>query len=401
MTSSPRTCCWPRTTASRVRLLDFGLAQFDEAETLTAVGDVPGTLAYISPERLRGEEACPASDIWGVGILLWEALAGKHPFWGVPLQQMAGNDRNGGAAAPGGAPRPPEAAPQRNRPCAGKRPEEAASGGRARQGAAQRARRRGAASSESSRRCDPRLRSPNERLPAAAAFAAALAGAMMLPFFPAFWAPAFALVAGALTSARPGPASRSPSPHRFCRSGTSHSDSRCVYGAIAFGWLLLSWRTRVRARVPGGPAARPSRADRARAACRSAGQGARPPWRPGAGGGRCRRARRRPPRKRPPVRPGRSGKLDVAGNESAVDAAIAIARAVRSASSWAASPSPPSPSPFRMPGRHGGSQAWARAPLQLRCSPCQPLPRYRSSLPSGSPASVSVFEPSIRVARRG
>ena len=38
-----------------VRLLDFGLAQFDEADTLTAIGDVPGTLAYISPERLRGE----------------------------------------------------------------------------------------------------------------------------------------------------------------------------------------------------------------------------------------------------------------------------------------------------------------------------------------------------------
>ena len=73
-----------------VRLLDFGLAQFDEAETLTAVGDVPGTLAYISPERLCGQEACAASDVWGVGILLWEALAGKHPFWGVPLSQMAG-----------------------------------------------------------------------------------------------------------------------------------------------------------------------------------------------------------------------------------------------------------------------------------------------------------------------
>ncbi|MBA3787500.1 MAG: serine/threonine protein kinase, partial [Actinobacteria bacterium] len=69
-----------------IRLLDFGLARFDEAETLTAVGDVPGTLAYISPERLRGEEARPASDVWGVGILLWEALAGKHPFWGTPLQ---------------------------------------------------------------------------------------------------------------------------------------------------------------------------------------------------------------------------------------------------------------------------------------------------------------------------
>jgi serine/threonine protein kinase len=37
-----------------VKLLDFGLAQFDEADTLTAVGDVPGTLAYIAPERLGG-----------------------------------------------------------------------------------------------------------------------------------------------------------------------------------------------------------------------------------------------------------------------------------------------------------------------------------------------------------
>ena len=42
-----------------IRLLDFGLAQFDEADTLTAVGDVPGTLAYIAPERLGGGEATP------------------------------------------------------------------------------------------------------------------------------------------------------------------------------------------------------------------------------------------------------------------------------------------------------------------------------------------------------
>ena len=71
-----------------VRLLDFGLAQFDAADTLTAVGDVPGTLAYISPERLDGAEATPASDVWGVGVLLWEALASGHPFWGVPIGQM-------------------------------------------------------------------------------------------------------------------------------------------------------------------------------------------------------------------------------------------------------------------------------------------------------------------------
>ncbi|HEU4448690.1 MAG TPA: serine/threonine-protein kinase, partial [Gaiellaceae bacterium] len=70
-----------------VRLLDFGLAQIDEAETLTAVGDVPGTLAYIAPERLVGEEATGAADVWGVGVLLWEALAGRHPFWAVsPLE---------------------------------------------------------------------------------------------------------------------------------------------------------------------------------------------------------------------------------------------------------------------------------------------------------------------------
>ena len=75
--------------AIAVKLLDFGLAQFDGADTLTAVGDVPGTLAYISPERLGGEEATPASDVWAVGVLLWEALAARHPFWGMPLQEVA------------------------------------------------------------------------------------------------------------------------------------------------------------------------------------------------------------------------------------------------------------------------------------------------------------------------
>src|SRR5438128_1722712 len=58
-----------------VRLLDFGLARLPQAETLTAVGDVPGTLAYISPERLGGAAATPAADVWAVGVLLWDALA--------------------------------------------------------------------------------------------------------------------------------------------------------------------------------------------------------------------------------------------------------------------------------------------------------------------------------------
>ncbi|HEV8686032.1 MAG TPA: serine/threonine-protein kinase [Gaiellaceae bacterium] len=67
--------------ALQVRLLDFGLAAFAEAETLTAAGDVPGTLAYISPERLAGEQGTAAGDVWAVGVVLWEALAGRHPFW--------------------------------------------------------------------------------------------------------------------------------------------------------------------------------------------------------------------------------------------------------------------------------------------------------------------------------
>ena len=39
-----------------MRLLDFGLAQMAEFDTLTALGDIPGTLAYISPERLHGDD---------------------------------------------------------------------------------------------------------------------------------------------------------------------------------------------------------------------------------------------------------------------------------------------------------------------------------------------------------
>jgi eukaryotic-like serine/threonine-protein kinase len=72
-----------------VRVLDFGLAQMQEAETLTAQGDVPGTLAYIAPERLAGAATTEAADIWAVGVMLWEALAGRHPFWRSSLLETA------------------------------------------------------------------------------------------------------------------------------------------------------------------------------------------------------------------------------------------------------------------------------------------------------------------------
>jgi hypothetical protein len=78
-----------------VRVLDFGLAQLSEAETLTAAGDVPGTLAYIAPERLDGKGATGAADVWSVGVILWEALAGRHPFWAASPLETAHRIRAG------------------------------------------------------------------------------------------------------------------------------------------------------------------------------------------------------------------------------------------------------------------------------------------------------------------
>jgi Protein kinase domain len=72
-----------------IRLLDFGLALVTEEETLTAAGDVPGTLAYIAPERLAGETAGPTTDVWSAGIVLWEALARRHPFGSGPFLEIA------------------------------------------------------------------------------------------------------------------------------------------------------------------------------------------------------------------------------------------------------------------------------------------------------------------------
>ncbi len=62
------------------KLLDFGIAKGEASSNLTREGGVIGTPNYIAPEQLDGEQASPTTDIWALGILLYELLTGKKPF---------------------------------------------------------------------------------------------------------------------------------------------------------------------------------------------------------------------------------------------------------------------------------------------------------------------------------
>ena len=64
----------------RVVLIDFGFATFEGSARLTQQGAVVGSLAYIAPERLRGEPIDHRSDLYAVGVILYELLMGTPPF---------------------------------------------------------------------------------------------------------------------------------------------------------------------------------------------------------------------------------------------------------------------------------------------------------------------------------
>ena len=66
----------------RVKLIDFGLARRADSPRLTEQGFAWGTAAYMAPEQLRSQEAGPAADLWALGVVLYEMLAGRHPFGG-------------------------------------------------------------------------------------------------------------------------------------------------------------------------------------------------------------------------------------------------------------------------------------------------------------------------------
>jgi len=65
-----------------IKITDFGIARLADQVPLTATGQVMGTVQYLAPEQASGKPASPATDIYALGIVAYEALAGKRPFRG-------------------------------------------------------------------------------------------------------------------------------------------------------------------------------------------------------------------------------------------------------------------------------------------------------------------------------
>ncbi len=64
----------------RVLLTDFGIAQIEGDTTITRTGEVVGSVDYLAPERIRGHDPGPASDLWALGATLYTAVEGRSPF---------------------------------------------------------------------------------------------------------------------------------------------------------------------------------------------------------------------------------------------------------------------------------------------------------------------------------
>lgn len=65
---------------AQVKLMDFGLARMDSATNLTMEGSVMGTWRYMAPEQVRGDRVGTAADVYAVGVMMFEMMAGRAPF---------------------------------------------------------------------------------------------------------------------------------------------------------------------------------------------------------------------------------------------------------------------------------------------------------------------------------
>jgi serine/threonine-protein kinase len=72
-----------------VKLADFGIARAMDQSSITQVGSVLGTAAYLAPEQARGEEAGPAADLYALGVVTYQLLSGRLPYDASSLSELA------------------------------------------------------------------------------------------------------------------------------------------------------------------------------------------------------------------------------------------------------------------------------------------------------------------------
>ncbi len=90
------------TNDGRVKVMDFGIAQALGRAKLTREGRVVGTVEYLAPERIRGAAPDPRSDLYSMGIVLYEMITGRLPFGGESEYEIMMAQLNEAPAKPGG-----------------------------------------------------------------------------------------------------------------------------------------------------------------------------------------------------------------------------------------------------------------------------------------------------------